>query len=68
MSLPDQKVYNTLQGKSRGQLLIDSERIKWLGQSGNDAQLWMCLGMKVKCNAVYSNTAQEPEMLGPKAR
>ena len=28
----------------------------------------MCLGMKVKSNAVYSNTAQEPEMLGPKAR
>ena len=33
-------------GKSRGQLLTAPERMKWLGQSGNDAQLWMCLVVK----------------------
>ena len=27
--------------KSRGQLLIAPERLKQLGQSGNDAQLWL---------------------------
>ena len=35
-------------GKSRGQLLTAPERMKWLGQSGNDAQLWMCLVVKVQ--------------------
>ena len=43
-----------LLGKSRGQLQIAPERIKWLGQSGNDTQLWMCLVMKVISNAVKS--------------
>ena len=28
--------------------------MKWLGQSGNDTQLWMCLVMKVISNAVKS--------------
>ena len=32
--------------KSRGQLLIAPEIMKWLGQSRNDAQLWMCLVLK----------------------
>ena len=31
---------------------ITPERIKWLGQSGNDTQLWMCLVVKVKSDAV----------------
>ena len=35
--------------------------LKWFGQSRNDAQLWMCLVVKVKKN----NTTQEPGMLGP---
>ena len=52
-------------GKSQGQLLIAPERMKRLGQSGNDAQLWMCLTMKVKSDAVKNNTAQEPGVLGP---
>ena len=39
---PGQKVSNMPLEKSRGQLLIASERMKPLGQSGNDAQLWMC--------------------------
>ena len=42
-------------GKSRGQLLIAPERIKWLGQSRNDTQLWMCLVVKVKSDAVKNN-------------
>ena len=39
--------------------------MKWLGQSGNDAQLWMRLAVKVKSNAVKNNTAQELGPLGP---
>ena len=42
-----------LLGKSGGQLIIALERMKRLGQSKNDAQLWMCLVMKVKSNAVW---------------
>ena len=34
-------------GESRGELLIALERMKWLNQSSNDAQLWMCLVVKV---------------------
>ena len=29
------------------------------------AQFWMCLAVKVKSDAVNSNTAQEPGILGP---
>ena len=49
---PCWKVSNMLLGKSRGQLLIAPERIKWLGQSRNDAQFWMYLAVKVKLDAV----------------
>ena len=42
-----------------------SIRMKQLGQSRNNTQLWMCLMMKVKSNAVKNNIAQEPGMLGP---
>ena len=31
------------------------ERMKWLGQSGNNTQLWMCLGVKLKSDAVKDN-------------
>ena len=48
-----QKMSNMLLGKSRGQLLIAPERMKWLGQSGSDSQLWMCLVAKVKCKEQY---------------
>ena len=44
-------------GKDRGQLLISQERMKRLGQSGNDAQCWMCLVVKVKSDAVKNNIA-----------
>ena len=36
---------------------IAPERMKQLGQSRNNAQLWMCLVVKVKSDAVKSNTA-----------
>ena len=53
------KVSNMLLGKSGEQLLtlIAPERMKWLGQSRNDAQMWMCLLVKVKSNAVKNNIA-----------
>ena len=59
------KVSNMLLGKSGGQSLIAPKRMKQLGQSGNNAQLWMCLVVKVRSDAVKSNIAQEPGMLGP---
>ena len=34
-----------------------SERMKWLGQSENDAQLWVCLVMKVKSNTIKNRIA-----------
>ena len=41
---------NMLQVKSRGQLPTAPERTKWLGQSGNDSQLWMSGGeRKAQC-------------------
>ena len=36
---------------------ITPERMKWLGQKGNNAQLWMYLVMKVKSDIVKNNTA-----------
>ena len=50
MSPPCWKVSNILQGKS-GDLLRAPERMKRLGQSRSDAQLWMCQGMKIKSDA-----------------
>ena len=44
-------------GKSGGRLLIAAERMKRLGQSRSDAQVWMCLVVKVKSNAVKRSTA-----------
>ena len=41
----------------RGQLLTAPERMKQLGLSRNDAQLWVCLVVKVKPNAVKNNIA-----------
>ena len=44
-------------GKRRGQLLIAPERMKQLGQSEKDTQLWMCLVVKAKSDAANSNIA-----------
>ena len=47
-----------LLGKSGGQLLIVPERMKQLGQCGNDVQLWMCLGVKVKSDAIKKRSGE----------
>ena len=39
MSTPGQKMSSMLLGKSKGQLLIVTEIMKWLDQSGNDTQV-----------------------------
>ena len=36
---------------------IAPERMKRLSQSGNNTQLWICLVVKVKSDAVKNNTA-----------
>jgi len=46
-----------LLGKSGGELLTAPESMKWLGHSRNDAELWMCLVVKVKPNAVNNAIA-----------
>ena len=61
MTLKDEsqswKVCKMPLGKSRGQLLIASKRMKWLDQSGNNDQLWTCLVMEVKSKAVKNSIA-----------
>ena len=42
--------------------------MKWLGQSRNNPQLWMCLVVKVKSNVVKKNITQETGMLGHESR
>ena len=54
-----------LLGKSRGQSVIALVRTKQLDQSRDfflDAQLWTCLAVKVKFDAV-KNLVFEPEIL-----
>ena len=46
-----------LLAKSGGQFLIAPERMKWLGQSRNSAQMCTCLVVKVKSDAVKNNIA-----------
>ena len=46
MSPTSRKGSNMLLAKKGGQLLIAPERMKWLGQSGNDALLRICLWSK----------------------
>ena len=52
MGLPGQQLSNMLLEKGRGQILIAPKRMKCLGQSRDDAQLWICLVVKVKSDAV----------------
>ena len=54
-----------LPGTNGGQLLIAPGRMNWLGKSQNDAQLWMCLVVKVKSDAVKNNIASEFGRLCP---
>ena len=39
--------------------------MKRQSQIKNNTELWMCMAMVVKSDAVKSNTAEEPGMLGP---
>ena len=43
---------------------ITPERMKRWSQNKNNTQLWMCLVMEVKSDAVKSNIAKEPGILG----
>ena len=43
--------------------IIAPQIMKRLGQSGNGAQMWMCLAMKGKSDAIRNNIAWEPGML-----
>ena len=44
-------------GKGGGQLLIAPQRMKQPGKIGSSTQVWMCLVVKVKSDAVKSNIA-----------
>ena len=44
---------------------ITPERMKGWSQSKNKTQLWMWLGIEGNSDAVKSNIAEEPRMLGP---
>ena len=44
-------------GEEERAMTNSSERMEWLGQSGNNAQLWLCLVVKVKPNAVKNTLA-----------
>ena len=44
---------------------ITPEGMKSLNQNRNSAQLWMCLVMEFKSDAVKNNIAKESGMLGP---
>ena len=62
MSPPGLKVFKMLLEKSRRELQIAPERIKQLGQSRNNAQLWMCVVMKVKSDTAKNSIAWEHAM------
>ena len=61
MTLEDEphrsKGVSMLLEKSRGQLRIAPEKMKWLGQSGNSTQLSMCLAVIIKPSAVKDSIA-----------
>ena len=63
--LPRSVVPNMLLEESRK---IVPEGMKRLSQSRNNAQVWMCLVMQVKSDAVKKNIAQEPGMLGARIK
>ena len=62
MASPGQQVPNILLQKS-GEIAPEGMK-KW-SQSENSAQLWMCIMVKEKSDAVKNNIAQEPVMLSP---
>ena len=52
---PRAEVVQYAPGKSRGELLTAPERMKGLGQGGNDTQLWTCLVVKVKSDVAKNS-------------
>ena len=52
---PGQEVSNMLLRKNRGQLLVAPERMKWLGQSGEELRCGCESKEKVKVDAVKNN-------------
>ena len=54
MNSPSQEAPHMVLEKSEE---ISPEGMKRLNQSGNNAQLWMCLVVKAKYNAVKNNIA-----------
>ena len=44
-------------GEERRVITASSRRTKQQGQSGTDAQVWLCLVLRVKSDAVKSNIA-----------
>ena len=52
MNSPGQKVPNRVLEKSGG---IAPESMKRLSQSGSNAQVWMCLVVKVKCIHIHAH-------------
>ena len=63
--LPRSAGANMLLEKSRE---ITPEGMKRLSRSGNNAQLWMSLMVKVKSDAVKNNIAYEPGVLDPRVK
>ena len=57
MSPSGQKESNMLLRKSRGQVQVAAELMKWLGQSQKDTQLQTCMEVKGKSDAAKKNTA-----------
>ena len=52
-------------GEERRVITASSRRTKQRGQSGANAGVWLCLVLRAKSDAVKSNIAEEPGMLGP---
>ena len=44
-------------GEEQGEITNSSRKHEVAGPSGNDTQLWMCLVVKVKSDAVNNNNA-----------
>ena len=61
MNSPDQQVPNMILEIS-GE--ITPERMKGWSQSKNNTQLWMCLVIEARSDAVKSNISYKPGMLG----
>ena len=60
MTLEDEPLRSEYATEEERRSITNSSRkneVKRLGQTGNDTQLWMCLVVKVKFDAVKNNIA-----------